>query len=151
MQITYSGPFYHNRPGIRLIIVFLIVNAITVSHENPISYRRCRQLLEIVPRLPQNLNMTWSTGAAQLDAEKMTHLLVTTVSTEPEEGLHVGTWPPSPLPSCSQMSLSSPKLQVLSPASLSVLNEALGEKEGKPEWAEKKRGAGCKTGHCVIG
>lgn len=41
--------------------------------------------------LPQNLNMTGSTGAAQLDAEKMTHLLVTTVSTEPEEGLHVGT------------------------------------------------------------
>lgn len=75
-------------------------------------------------------------------AEKMTHLLVTLVSTEPEEGLHVGMWPPSPLPSCSQMSLSSPKLQVLSPASLSGLNKALGEREGGKTNVsrEKKRG-----------
>lgn len=63
-------------------------------------------------------------------AEKMTHLLVTMVSTEPEEGLRVGMWPPSPLPSCSQMSFFSPKLQVLSPASLSGFNKALGEGEG---------------------
>ena len=75
-------------------------------------------------------------------AVKMTHLLVTMVSTESEGGLHVSMWPPSPLPSCSQMSLSSPKLQVLSPASLSGFNTTLGEGEGGKTNVSRKRGGG---------
>lgn len=61
-------------------------------------------------------------------------------STEPAEGLRVGMWPPSLSPSCSQMSLTSPKLQVLSPASLSGLNQASRKKEGK--WVQGKKGVG---------
>lgn len=72
-----------------------------------------------------------------------THLLASMVSTEPAEGLPVDMWPPSFSPSFSQMSLTSPKLQVLSSASLSGLNqESLRKKEGKLVQGEKKEGGG---------
>lgn len=69
-----------------------------------------------------------------------THLLASRVSTEPAEGLPVDMWPPSLSPSCSQMSLTSPKLQVLSSASLSGLKQALRRKEGK--LVQGKKGVG---------
>lgn len=78
---------------------------------------------------------------------KGTHLLAARVSTESGGALHAGTWPPSLLPSCSKMSLTSPRLQVLSPASLSG---PLRRKEGKwvGEGGREGRG-GCKTGYYV--
>lgn len=93
-----------------------------------------------------NINLIWHlihrccTAGCCTHAVKGTHLLAVRVSTEPAEGLHVGTWPPSLSPSCSQMSFSSSKLQVLSPASLSGLNKALRKKEGKWVRAGKKKG-----------
>lgn len=91
---------------------------------------------------------TCDSGAAGLDAavensrKGKTHLLAWMVSTEPAEGLPVDTWPPSLSPSCSQMSLKSPKLQVLSSASLSGLHQTLRKKEGKLVQGKKKRGGG---------
>lgn len=90
-----------------------------------------------------SINLIWHlihrccTAGCRTHAIKWTHLLAVRVSIEPRERVHVGTWPPSLSPSCSQMSHSSPKLQVLSPASLSGLNKAFRKKEGKCEGRKK--------------
>ena len=129
-----------------------------LSHHkcSKLTVKRKEDLSACMPVLPKLLHKLYVTPDPQVlhrwaHAVKGTHLLAAMVSTEPGEGLHVGKWPPSLSPSRSQMSLSSPKLQVLSPASLSGVNKALRKKEGKWARAGKKTGTGCETGLCVIG